>query len=104
MRIRNGDELDLEGANTERITVAVDSSDVINYVLNNKPWGGGSFVLDKHTAPVYTLLVTVTYKDTSGGGCLITVTGSNGGDVSDHDENQAPGEPSDEARYTFTIV
>jgi hypothetical protein len=107
MQIRNHDELDLVGANDETITVTITVADngvVNNYVLNGKPWPGGSFVLDRTVAPVFKLLVSTIYKGDSGGRCEITVTGSGGGDVSVHDEVQAPGEVFDAAMYKFTIV
>jgi hypothetical protein len=105
MKIRNS-KFDLTGDSNETITVAVDSptGEVINYVLNGKPWGGGSFVLDKTVTSIFKLSMTVTYKATAGGSATMTITGSNGGDVSRNKEQQAPEELFDVAIYRFTIV
>ena len=106
MQVNNGNELDLAGDDGETITVAISASNGVlnNYVLNGKPWGGGSFQLDKTVAPVFKLLVQTIYKTSSGGACEINVTGSAGGDRSVHDEVQAPGEAFDAAMYTITIL
>jgi hypothetical protein len=107
VQINNGNELDLAGQDGETISVAITGSNGIapnNFVLNGRAWSGGSFRLDKTVSPVFKLLVQTTYKASSGGSCEITVTGSNGGDTSVHDEVQAPGEMFDAAMYTFTIV
>ena len=105
MKIRNN-KFDLTGDNGEVITVGVSSptGEVITYVLNGKTWAGGSFTLDKNAMPVFKLSVMIIYKDKSGGSATITVTGSNGGDVSTDKETQAPGEPFDAAIYRFTIL
>ncbi len=107
MQVRNGDELDLAGSQGETINVAITkgaSNVVINYVLNGQNWGGGTFQLDKNVAPVFKLLVQTIYKTQTGGSCEITVTGSQGGDVSEHDEFQSPGETFDAAMYTFIVL
>lgn len=107
MQMRNNDELDLAGQDGEAITVkitSVSSGTINNFVLNGNPWAGGSFTLDKTVAPVFKLLVQTIYKTDSGNACEITVTGSNGGDVSVHDEIQAPGEAFDAAMYTFIVT
>jgi len=106
MQINNGNELDLAGSNGETITIAITVSNgaINNYVLNGKSWGGGSFKLDKTLAPIFKLLVQTIYKASSGSSCEITVTGSGGGDISVHDEVQAPGEAFDAAMYTITIL
>jgi hypothetical protein len=106
MQIKNGNELDLAGAHGETITVAITQGAgnvVINYVLNGQTWGGGSFTLDKSVAAVFKLLVQTIYKTQTGGSCEITVNGSEGGDVSVHDEFQSPGETFDAAMYTFVV-
>jgi hypothetical protein len=106
MQMKNGDELDLAGVQGETINVTITkgaSNVVINYVLNGKTWGGGSFQLDNNVAPVFKLLVQTIYKTQTGGNCEITVTGDQGGDVSVHDEFQSLGETFDAAMYTFVI-
>jgi hypothetical protein len=106
MQIRNGDELDLAGNDGENITVKITQAvgAVNNFVLNGQSWPGGTFRLDKTVAPVFKLLVQTVYKSDSGNSCEITVTGSGGGDISVHDEIQAPGETFDAAVYTFIIL
>lgn len=107
MQVNNNNELDLAGKDSETIIVAITKSmgsPVNNYVLNGSPWAGGSFKLDKAITPVFKLLVQTIYKGSSGGACEITVTGSLGGDVSVHDEVQAPGEMFDAAMYTITVL
>jgi hypothetical protein len=106
MQVRNGDELDLAGAQGEVINVAITkggSNVVVNYVLNGQTWAGGSFPLDNRVAPIFKLLVQTIYRTSTGGNCEITVTGSGDGDVSVHDEFQSPGETFDAAMYTFII-
>ena len=106
MQIKNGDELDLAGSQGERINVAItagSSNVVINYVLNGQSWPGGSFQLDQNVSAVFKLLVQTIYKTQTGGNCEITVTGSQGGDTSVHDEFQSPGESFDAAMYTFIV-
>src|SRR5438128_2257704 len=107
MQIRNGDELDLAGKQGETIRVEITKGKdnvVNNFILNGKPWDGpGSFQLDSNVAPVFKLLVQSIYKTKSGGSCEFTVTGDQGGDVSVHDEFQAPGETFDAAMYTFIV-
>jgi hypothetical protein len=106
MQIRNGDELDLAGNNGEAIMVRISKSvgTVNNFVLNGQTWDGGTFTLDKMVTTVFKLLVQTIYKTDSGNSCEITVTGSNGGDVSVHDEIQSPGETFDAAMYTFIVL
>jgi hypothetical protein len=106
MQIKNGNELDLAGSHGETITVAITgggSNVVINYVLNGLTWPGGPFQLDRNVAAVFKLLVQSIYKTQTGGNCEITVTGSQGGDTSVHDEFQSPGESFDAAMYTFIV-
>lgn len=106
MQVKNGNELDLAGAQGETINVVITkggSNVVINYVLNGQTWVGGSFKLDKSIASTFKLLVQTIYKTQTGGNCEITVTGSQGGDVSVHDEFQSPGETFDAAMYTFIV-
>ena len=107
MVIKNGNELDLAGKDGETISVAITSAIGIapnNYVLNGQSWQGGAFTLDKTISPVFKLLVQTIYKLPLGGACEITVTGSQGGDTSVHDEIQAPGEVFDAAMYTITVL
>ncbi len=111
MKIRHN-KFDLTGEDGEVIRVAVSpinpppspTSEVITYVLNGKPWPGGSFTLDKSVIGVFKLSVMILYKGKSGGGATITVTGSYGGDVSTDPEAQAPEEPYDAPIYRFTIL
>jgi hypothetical protein len=105
--MKNQNELDLAGDDGEEITVEVvaeKNNPVLNYVLNGKPWTGKKFKLDRNVKPVFKLLVQAIYKTDTGGSCEIRVTGSNGGDVSEHTEFQSPGESFDAAVYTFTIL
>lgn len=107
MQMKNDDELDLIANDGEVITVDITQSNgsINNFVLNGQAWNGpGSFTLQKAIVPVFKLLVSTIYQTTTGGTCEITVTGSNGGDVSVYDEAQSPGETFDAAMYTFTIV
>jgi len=108
MHITNFNELDLTGADGEDITIAVNKSTndpLIAYTLNGKTFAGGTFKLDKTVFPVFKLLATTLYKTDSGGSVELQVTGSSlGGDVSTHDEVQAPGEAFDVAMYRIVIV
>lgn len=111
MKIRHN-KFDLTGDDGEVITVAVSPitppplppAEVITYVLNGKPWAGGSFTLDKNVFGVFKLSIMIVYKGKSGGGATIKVTGSHGGDVSTDPEAQAPEEPYDAPIYRFTIL
>jgi len=107
MQLKNGNELDLAGELGETIKVEITKgADEVtnNYVLNGEAWDGpGSFRLDSSVAAVFKLLVQTIYKTGTGGSCEITISGDRGGDISVHDEFQAPGESFDAAMYTFVI-
>jgi len=107
MHITNFNELDLTGADGEDITIVVNKSTngpLVAYTLNGNTFAGGTFKLDKTAFPVFKLLATTLYKTDSGGSVELKVTGSLGGDVSIHDEVQAPGEAFDVAMYRIVII
>lgn len=107
MKITNFNELDLTGVDGEDITIQVNASTnnpVVAFSLNGSTFAGGAFRLDKSVRPVFKLLATTLYKTNSGGSVELQLTGSAGGDVSIHDEVQAPGEAFDVAMYRIVIV
>ncbi len=112
MKIRNNDPLDLEGDNSETITVKVQSSGtqfLVNYVLDGagSPLSAGQplvFTLDKskHDPSILTFLVT--FSDPAGGVYRFEVTGSNNVDTSIYVVTQSFGIPGNSFTYTFDVV
>jgi hypothetical protein len=110
MKIRNNNPLDLEGDDTELITVDITSAGTVFAVARDldgmsakfvNPW---SFTLDKTTNDPSVLVLFFTFSNKKGGLYKITVSGSHGGDVSHYQVAQFQNEPDDAIAYTFNII
>ena len=105
MKLKEGNPLRLIGSNGEQITVTVRGTGIVEppvYVLDDAPWPGGAFTLNKAARNPSLLTVTLVFTSNSGGSFAIELTGSQGG-VSRYQYNQKTNEASRVTNFLLDV-